>query len=181
MRGNELQFRRMFRVFRRVFEALLDELEPFLHDGRSRNSQQNVPACLKLGVALYYMAHGGDAIHLEAASGLSKANALKYVHEAALSPRGEVTLFLCCEVALSRRGKVALSPRGTVVLSPRGEVALSPRGDSPRGEVALSLCCEVALSRRGEVALSPRGEVALSPRLRRCALSERAARLRSPA
>ncbi len=38
---------------------------------------------MKLGIALYYMAHGGDAMHLEAASGLSKATALKYVHQVA--------------------------------------------------------------------------------------------------
>jgi hypothetical protein len=37
---------------------------------------------LKIGVAasvaLYFVAHGGDAIHLEAASGLLKATPLKY-------------------------------------------------------------------------------------------------------
>jgi hypothetical protein len=38
---------------------------------------------LKLGAALYYMAHGGHAFHLESASGLSKPTALKYVHEVA--------------------------------------------------------------------------------------------------
>jgi hypothetical protein len=43
----------------------------------------NIPAGLKLGVALYYMVHGGDAIHLEAASWLSKLTALKYLHEVA--------------------------------------------------------------------------------------------------
>ncbi len=73
----------MFRVSRLAFEAVLEELSPFLTDGRFRNSQQNIPACLKLGVALYCMAHCGDAIHLESASGLSKATALKYVHEGA--------------------------------------------------------------------------------------------------
>ena len=82
-KGNEIQFRQMFPVSRLVFEAVLAELSPFLNDGTSRNHQQNIPARLKLGVALYYMAHGGDAIHLEAASGLSKATALKYVHEVA--------------------------------------------------------------------------------------------------
>ena len=52
-------------------------------NGSSRNHQQDIPAHLKLGVALYFMAHAGDAVHLEAASGLSKATALKYVHEVA--------------------------------------------------------------------------------------------------
>ncbi len=49
----------------------------------SSNSQQNVSARIKLGAALYYMAHCENAIHLEAASGLSKAIALKYVHQVA--------------------------------------------------------------------------------------------------
>ena len=62
-KGNEIQFRQMFRVSRLVFEAVLAELSPFLNDDTSRNHQQNIPARLKLGVALYYMAHGGDAIH----------------------------------------------------------------------------------------------------------------------
>ena len=75
--GNEKQFRRMFRLSRHVFEAVLAELSPYLTDSNSRNSQQNISARLKLGVALYYFAHGRDAIHLEAASGLSKATALK--------------------------------------------------------------------------------------------------------
>ena len=54
-----------------------------LTDSNSRKFEQNISARLKLGIALYYMAHGGDAIHLEAASGLSKATALKYVHQVA--------------------------------------------------------------------------------------------------
>ena len=94
----------MFRVSRRVFEALLDELEPFLHDGRSRNSQQNVPACLKLGVSLYYMAHGGDAMHLESASGLSKATALKYVHE--------VAELICAHLTKKWMGETLLEEEG---------------------------------------------------------------------
>ena len=63
------------------FEEVLAELSPFLNDGTSRNSRHtlNIPAGLKLGVALYYMVHGGDAVHLEAASGLSESTALKYV------------------------------------------------------------------------------------------------------
>ncbi len=81
MKGNEEQFRRMFRLSRYVFEAVLQELSPYLQDGNSRNNQENLSARLKLGVALYYMAHGGDAIHLEAGS--AKATALKYVHQVA--------------------------------------------------------------------------------------------------
>jgi hypothetical protein len=36
------------------------------------------------------MACGGDAIHLEAASGLSKAAALKYLHEVTVLPLTEL-------------------------------------------------------------------------------------------
>ncbi len=66
-KGNEIQFRRMFRVSRLVFEAvhMLAELSPFLDDRASRKHQQNFPARLRLGVELYFMAHGGDAIHLK--------------------------------------------------------------------------------------------------------------------
>jgi hypothetical protein len=70
-------------VSRLVFEAVWEEWSPFLADSNSRNSQQNISASLKLGVALYHMAHGGDAIHLEAASGILKATALKYLHQVA--------------------------------------------------------------------------------------------------
>lgn len=34
----------------------MDELAPFLDDGKSRNHTQNVPAILQLGVALYFFA-----------------------------------------------------------------------------------------------------------------------------
>ena len=94
----------MFRLSRLVFEAVLAELSPFLTDGRSRNSQQNIPARLKLGVALYYMAHGGDAIHLESASGLSKATALKYVHE--------VAELICAHLAKKWMGEALLEEDG---------------------------------------------------------------------
>ncbi len=73
MKGKEKQFRRMFRLSRNVFEAVLEEISPFLLDGNSRNHKQNIFSRLKLGVGLYYMAHGGDAVHLKSASGLSKA------------------------------------------------------------------------------------------------------------
>jgi hypothetical protein len=71
----------MFRLSRFVFQTVLAEISPYLIDSNSRNSEQNISARLKLGIALYYMAHCGDAIHLEASSGLSKATALKYVHQ----------------------------------------------------------------------------------------------------
>ena len=45
----------------------------------SPNRQQNVSATPKLGEALYFFAHGGDCFYLESASGLSKAQPLKYV------------------------------------------------------------------------------------------------------
>ena len=73
----------MFRLSRNVFEAVFHEISPFLREGNSYNRQQNIPARLKLGIALYYMAHGGDAAHLECASGLTKATALKYEHQVA--------------------------------------------------------------------------------------------------
>ena len=103
-KGTEIQFRRMFRVSRLVFEAVLAELSPFLNNGASRNSQQNTPASLKLGVALYFMAHGGDAIHLEAASGLSKSTALKYVHE--------VAELICTHLTKKWMGKALLEEDG---------------------------------------------------------------------
>ena len=69
--GNEKQFRRMFRLSRDVFETVLAETWPYLTDSNSRNSEQNISACFKLGIEFYCMAHGGDAIHLEAASAAS--------------------------------------------------------------------------------------------------------------
>ena len=81
--GTEKRFKKMFRLSRKVFNTILEVLSPFLNDGMSRNHQQNVSASLKLGVALYCFAHGGDSFHLEAASGLSRPTALKYVHQVA--------------------------------------------------------------------------------------------------
>jgi hypothetical protein len=69
------------------FKTVLAEILPYFTDSNSRNSQQNISArlnlTLKLEIELCYIAHGVDAIHLEAASGLSKATALKYVHQVA--------------------------------------------------------------------------------------------------
>ena len=52
-----------------------------LKDGRSRNGRKNVEARVKVGIALFYMAHGGDGISLGAMSGLKNNSALKYLHE----------------------------------------------------------------------------------------------------
>ena len=70
----------MFRLSRKVFDTILEVLSPFLSDGMSRNHHKTYQQVLKLGVALYCFAHSGDSFHLEAASGLSKPTALKYVH-----------------------------------------------------------------------------------------------------
>ena len=79
--GHETEFRRMFRLSRNVFEALVQDLSPWIKDGRSRNGRQNVEARVKVGIALFYMAHGGDGISLGAISGLKNNSALKYLHE----------------------------------------------------------------------------------------------------
>ncbi len=71
----------MFRLSHDAFETVLAEISST--DSNSCNSEENISARLKLGNALYYMAHGGDAKHLEAASGLSKVTPLKYVHQVA--------------------------------------------------------------------------------------------------
>jgi hypothetical protein len=59
-KANPEKFRAAFRVSREIFEALLRALSPFIKDEKSRNSIQNVTALVKLGIALYYMAHGMD-------------------------------------------------------------------------------------------------------------------------
>ena len=102
--ADEIQFRRMFRVSCYVFDSLLEDLSLHLSDGGSYNTEQNIPASLKLGVALYYMAHGGDAIHLEAASGLSKATALKYLHR--------VAELICTHLACKWMGESILKENG---------------------------------------------------------------------
>ena len=104
MRGHEIEFRRMFRLSRNVFEAVFHEISPFLRDGNSRNKKQNIPSRLKLGIALYYMAHGGDAAHLESASGLTKATALKYVHR--------VAALICSQLAQKWMGESLLKEDG---------------------------------------------------------------------
>jgi hypothetical protein len=79
--GHETEFRRMFRLSRNVFEALVQDLSPWIKDGRSRDGRQNVESRAKVGIALFYMAHGGDGISLGAISGLKNNSALKYLHE----------------------------------------------------------------------------------------------------
>ena len=100
LKGKDKRFKQMFRLSRNVFNCLLHELVPFLDDGKSRNHRQNVPASLKLGVALYFFAHGWDAFYLEAASGLSKPTALKYVHQ--------VAELICTKLAPQWMGPVLL-------------------------------------------------------------------------
>jgi hypothetical protein len=51
--GHETEFRRMFRLSRNVFEALVQDLSPWIKDGRSRNGRQNVEARVKVGIALF--------------------------------------------------------------------------------------------------------------------------------
>ena len=99
--ADEIQFRRMFRVSCYVFDSLLEDLSLHLSDGGSYNTEQNIPASLKLGVALYYMAHGGDAIHLEAAS---EATALKYLHR--------VAELICTHLACKWMGESILKENG---------------------------------------------------------------------
>ncbi len=68
--GHEKEFRQVFRLSRNVFESLGQDLSPWIKDGRSKNGRQNVEARVKVGITLYYMAHGGDGINLGCMSGL---------------------------------------------------------------------------------------------------------------
>jgi hypothetical protein len=79
--GHEKEFRQMFRLSRNVFESLAQDLSPWIKDGRSKNGRQNVEARVKVGITLYYMAHGGDGINLGCMSGLKNNSALKYLHQ----------------------------------------------------------------------------------------------------
>jgi hypothetical protein len=90
-KANPDKFRAAFRVSREIFDALLRALSPFITDGKSRNSLQNVTAPVKLGIALYYMAHGMDGDVLGGAAGLERHTALKYLHE--------VTFVICSELS----------------------------------------------------------------------------------
>jgi hypothetical protein len=90
-RAEEYKFRAAFRLSRHVFEALVIDLAPFIRDGNSRNASQNVSARHKIGIALYYMAHGMDGDVLGGAAGLEKPTALKYLHE--------VVFAICTEIS----------------------------------------------------------------------------------
>ncbi len=68
----------MFRLSRNIFESLFQDLSPWIKDGRSKNGRQNVEARVKVGITLYYMAHGGDGINLGCMSGLKNDSELKY-------------------------------------------------------------------------------------------------------
>mmetsp|Transcript_80368 Transcript_80368/g.215496 ORF Transcript_80368/g.215496 Transcript_80368/m.215496 type:complete len:197 (+) Transcript_80368:34-624(+) len=62
--GNDESFRRMFRLSRNVFQTLLDEISSVIKDGDSPNTSKNVAADVKLGIALYYMAHGVSGVSI---------------------------------------------------------------------------------------------------------------------
>jgi hypothetical protein len=80
-KANPDKFRAAFRVSREIFDALVRALSPFITDGKSKNSAQNVTAPVKLGIALYFMAHGMDGDVLGGAAGLERHTALKYLHQ----------------------------------------------------------------------------------------------------
>ena len=81
--ANDLEFKRQFRMSRPAFEALVNDLSPWIKTGKSRNKKQNICTRMKVGVALYYFAHGGSGQNLAHVSGLSKGVAFKYVHQIA--------------------------------------------------------------------------------------------------
>jgi hypothetical protein len=81
--GSEAEFRRMFRLSRTVFAALVVELSPWIKSGRSYNGDQNVTAEAKIAIALYFMAHGGNGFTLGVAAKLKSNTVLKYLHEVA--------------------------------------------------------------------------------------------------
>ena len=81
--GGEEEFKRMFRLTRPVFKSLVIELSKWIKPGRSYNPSQNLSPDIKIGIALYYMAHGGDGVTLGHASGLRNSSALKYLHQVA--------------------------------------------------------------------------------------------------
>jgi hypothetical protein len=81
--GNDEEFKCMFRLTRSVFESLVRDLSTWINHGRSPNPSQNLAPEIKIGIALYFMAHGGDGVTLGHASGLKKSTALKYLHQVA--------------------------------------------------------------------------------------------------
>ena len=53
--ADEIQFRRMFQVLGDVSDSLLEDPSQYLRGRWSYNTKQNIPASLKLGIALFYM------------------------------------------------------------------------------------------------------------------------------
>ncbi len=51
--GSKEEFRRMFRLSRTVFAALVVDLSPWITSGRSCNGDQNVTAEAKIAIALH--------------------------------------------------------------------------------------------------------------------------------
>ena len=64
----------MYRLSILVFDALVPDLATLISEGRSRNVSQNDTARHKIGIALYYMAHGVDGDVLGGAAGLGKTD-----------------------------------------------------------------------------------------------------------
>jgi hypothetical protein len=62
--GKDHKIKAMFRLSKPVFHTLVWKLRLWLEDGQSRNQRQNLPAAVKVGIALYYMAHGGSEKNL---------------------------------------------------------------------------------------------------------------------
>ena len=53
-KGREFKINAMFRLSKHVFLSSVRSLD----NGHSRNQKQSIPASVKVGIALYYMAHG---------------------------------------------------------------------------------------------------------------------------
>ena len=83
---------------------LLQDLSLWIKDRLSKNGRQNVEARVKVGITLYYMAHGGDGINLGCMSGLKNNSALKYLHQ--------VTETICTHLAPKWMGNSHLNRSG---------------------------------------------------------------------
>ncbi len=78
--GAGADFKSIFRLSRPVFLAFLHDLSLWLKECRSHNSRKNVPADMKIEIALYYMAHCGDGVNLGTISYLTSSTAMKHLH-----------------------------------------------------------------------------------------------------
>ena len=78
--ANDLEFKRQFRMSRPAFEALVNDLSPWIKTGKSRNKKQNICTRMKVCDARYYSAHGVSGQNLAHVSGLRKGWAFNYVH-----------------------------------------------------------------------------------------------------